>query len=272
MMKKRKYIVDTTLRDGEQCPGIAMTPDQKLKIAALLENADVFQIEAGTPVIGGREVEAIGMIVDQRTKVKVSTWNRMNKKDILMSFECHPDIIHISAPVSYAQIYTKLQKNKVWLTKNLLEMVDLARSKGYEVTVGFEDASRADIGFMASLATQLQKLEVSRIRFADTVGVMMPSTTEQMIKCISDYSQMNLEFHAHNDFGMAIPNSVLAAKHGADYIDTTILGIGERAGNCHFEKFVNVAEKIFDLGLNWTQALSIEQSTYDLLKDHLPFS
>lgn len=264
-MKNSKYIVDTTMRDGEQSPGFAMTKEQKLKIAMLLDSASFYQIEAGIPSLGKYEQDTIYTIMQNRKESKISVWNRMNEKDIQMSFECCPDIIHVSIPVSYAQIYTKLKKNKVWLQKNALSCVELALSKGYEVTVGFEDASRADITFMVTLAEQLKAIGIKRIRFADTVGIMTPSRFEQTIEDFIKFTGLEIEIHAHNDLGMAVANSIVGAKQGAMFIDTTIKGIGERAGNCDFRKFVYTAEQIFDLNVNLFNALCIEEEVWNIL-------
>ncbi len=267
-MKALKYIVDTTLRDGEQSPGLAMNMEQKLEIARLLDEAGIYQIEAGIPAMGRIETETISRIMAMRKKSKISLWNRLKIDDIKKSMECAPDIIHMSVPVSYVLIYSKLNKNKTWVTKNLFSCVEYALSGGFEVTVGFEDASRADITFMIALAKQLKEMGVSRIRFADTVGVMTPTRTYQAIRDIVENTGVEVEMHAHNDLGMAVANSIVAAKAGSNYIDTTILGIGERAGNCDFLKFIRAAS-IYDFGVTEKTAAAVQQSTLGILAKQL---
>ena len=120
--------------------------------------------------IGNYEKDTIREILANKNNSKISVWNRLNLDDIKHSIECEPDIIHISVPVSYVQIYTKLKKNKAWIIKNITECIEYAKSHNFEVTIGFEDASRADATFIISLALTLQDLGVSRVRFADTVG------------------------------------------------------------------------------------------------------
>jgi homocitrate synthase NifV len=247
MFKMKKYIIDTTLRDGEQSPGFAFSIDKKAGLAILLDQAGIHQIEAGIPAMGKYEKDSILKIMSNRKNSIISTWNRMNKEDISNSFDCCPDIIHISAPVSYVHIYSKLKKNKTWLKKNLQECVGFAQDKGYKVTVGFEDASRADITFIAGIADLMKDMGVVSIRFADTVGVLTPSRTYQAINEIIRHTVIPLGIHAHNDFGMAVANSLEAAKAGAEFIDTTLFGIGERAGNCDMNKFISAAEQLFDL-------------------------
>lgn len=264
-MKAEKYIVDTTLRDGEQTPGYAFNKAQKVKLAQLMDNGGISQIEAGIPAMGNYEKETICEIMSQRKSALISTWNRMNRDDINNSFDCHPDIIHISAPISYIHIYSKLKKNKTWLKKTLQECVFMAKNKGYEVTVGFEDASRADITFIISMANLLSDMGVKSIRFADTVGVLTPSRTHQCIREIIDNVDIPVGIHAHNDLGMACANSLTAAKAGAMYIDTTISGIGERAGNCDLNQFVAAAGQIFDIKPCNTDAVIISQKAKTVL-------
>jgi homocitrate synthase NifV len=264
-MKQVKYIVDTTMRDGEQTPGIAMSMEQKLLIAQILDGAGIYQIEAGIPAVGSLEIDTIRAIMDIRKMSKISVWNRLVLEDIKKSVACAPDIIHISIPVSYVLIYSKLNKNKTWIYKNLSSCVDYARSRGFEVTVGFEDASRADITFMASLARQLKDMGVSRIRFADTVGVLSPSRTYQAVREIIDYTGVDVELHAHNDLGMAVANSILGAQAGAKFIDTTILGLGERSGNCDFYKLIHAAYDLFDMNISRYEAGRLQEDISKLI-------
>lgn len=266
VVKRVKHIVDTTMRDGEQSPGIAMTKEQKLLIARLLDDAGIYQIEAGIPAVGPYEIDTLQEIIARRRRSKISVWNRLVLEDIKKSAACKPDIIHISTPVSYVLIYSKLNKNKNWVSKNLALCVDYAASLGFEVTVGFEDSSRADITFMASLAKQLRELGVRRIRFADTVGILSPSRTYQAVREIIEYAGVEVELHAHNDLGMAVANTLLGAKAGADYLDTTVLGLGERAGNCDFVQLVQAGRELFDLGISAQEARRIESQVAGILK------
>jgi homocitrate synthase NifV len=264
-MKEKKYLIDTTLRDGEQSPGFAFNIDEKVMLALLMDRAGIYQVEAGVPAMGKYEKDTICKIMGNRTRTRISTWNRMKKEDIEHSFDCCPDIIHISAPVSYVHIYSKLKKNKIWLLKNLQECVSLAIDKGYIVTVGLEDASRADITFIISIANILKDMGVASIRFADTVGVLTPSRAYQSINEIISNTGIPIGIHAHNDFGMAVANSLEAAKAGAKFIDTTLFGIGERAGNCDLNQFITSAEKIFDINPSHIDANALREDARGIL-------
>ncbi|MCE5221378.1 MAG: homocitrate synthase [Clostridium sp.] len=240
------YIVDTTLRDGEQSAGRAFSIDEKLEIAKYMDENNIYQIEAGIPVMGDLEKECIKRILASRKNSLISTWNRMNKKDILHSIDCKPDIIHISVPTSDIQIYSNLGKDKLWVEENLRECVYLAKDKGYEVTIGFEDASRADINYLIDLCKIVGSMDVKRVRYADTVGILMPSIIKEAIKTIINNTGIEIEIHAHNDFGMAIPISLEAVKSGAKYVDCTLDGIGERAGNCNLQEFIKISDMFLE--------------------------
>ena len=244
-MKQEVYIVDTTLRDGEQCANKVFSPSEKIEIAKLLDKNKIYQIEAGIPSMGYLEKEIIMEIKDTVEYCKVSAWNRLNKMDILHSIDCKPHIIHISVPTADIQIYSNLKKDREWVENNILDCIYFAKSRGYEVTIGFEDASRADINYLLRLCEILEKMNINRVRYADTVGILTPSTTREAIKTIREYSNMEIEMHTHNDFGMAVANSIEGLKNGAKYINCTLGGIGERSGNCDLEQFLKLINKRF---------------------------
>lgn len=246
-MNKDVYIVDTTLRDGEQCPGKIFSKDEKLNIAKYLENTGVYQIEAGIPAMGNYDKEIIKNIIANRKSILVSTWNRINIKDIISSIECNPDIIHLSVPTSDIQIFSKLNKDKQWVEKTTVECVGFAKDNGFQVTVGFEDASRTNVDYLIKLCEILKNLGVNRVRYADTLGILTPDKLNDSIIKIIKNTGMDVEIHAHNDFGMAIANSIEAVKIGAKYVNCTLGGIGERAGNCDLEEFMRASEKFFTI-------------------------
>ncbi|SHH67544.1 homocitrate synthase [Clostridium grantii] len=229
-------VVDTTMRDGEQKAGIAYSKIEKIKMATKLDSMGIYQIEAGIPAMKGEEKESICEIMKLGLKAKISSWNRMNIEDIKHSLDCGVDIIHISAPSSDIQINSKLKKDKQWVIDNLIQCLEFVDSKKRKITVGFEDATRADINFLEELCLVCEENQVSRIRLADTVGIMTPSKTFEIVSRIKNKFNLGIEIHAHNDFGMAVANSIAAVKAGAGYVNCTLNGIGERAGNCDYYK------------------------------------
>lgn len=267
-MKLKTHIVDTTLRDGEQSAGIAFSKEDKVKLALEMDEAGIYQIEAGIPALGSSEKEAIKEIMAKKKQAIIAAWSQLDKAHIAAALECQPDIIHISIPVSYVYIYSKLKKNKQWLRNQIVECVSFAKEHGKEITIGFEDASRADISFIISIAVQLQNMGIKRVRYADTVGVLAPHGINDVVKNIRTYTDLEVEMHVHNDFGMAVANSLEAAKSGAKYIDCTFMGIGERAGNCDFFKFMKASEEVLDLGLEKRAIYEVQKSVLQTIRKH----
>jgi homocitrate synthase NifV len=263
-MKEKCYIVDTSLRDGEQSPGLALGSRDKVAIAKLLDGLGVYEIEGGIPAMGKIEQAALWGMKSVCHRARIKAWNRLSLQDLRMSMECSPDVLHISVPVSDLQIQKKLQKNRRWLEKTMRECVDFARGQDYEVTIGFEDASRAELGFMAELAMILKNMGVSYIRFADTVGILTPVGAYEKINVLREAAGMEIEFHAHNDLGMAVANSVAALQAGARYIDVTLGGIGERTGNCALGDFVETAALLFDTGIDLSAARAAEAAVQNI--------
>lgn len=237
-------IVDTTLRDGEQKACVALGVDEKVKIAGIINDMGIGQIEAGVPAMGGDEKKSIKKIVELGLNSKISSWNRMDIKDIDESIDCGVDIIHISIPSSDIQIKSKLGKDRSWVIDKIKRCVAYTVDKGLEVTIGLEDASRADINFLIELCQVVSELGVKRVRYADTVGILYPRKIFYHIKKLMQEVPVEVEIHAHNDFGMAIANSLGAAEAGAKFVNCTVTGIGERAGNCDFMKFITVLDKL----------------------------
>ena len=248
-MKRRIKIVDTTLRDGEQCPGVVFSPSDKVRLALFLDSIGVSEIEAGIYDVGTEGVHYISEIMKKKKQAAVSLWSKLNPENVEESARQKPDLIHIGTPVSYAQIYNKLGKNKKWIENSLQECIEVARNYNIPITVGLEDASRADVAFLVSLIRLMRQKGVETIRLADTVGVLFPRRAGELVREIKQTGIM-IEVHEHNDFGMAVANSMVMALSGADMVDGTLLGIGERAGNCNLFEFVHSAARKFDLNVS----------------------
>jgi homocitrate synthase NifV len=243
--------VDTTLRDGEQAPGVCFSAKQKLKIASLLDMHGIHQIEAGVPAAGKQEKETIAKIIKHRKNAIISTWARLSASDIQHSIDVCPDLIHVSVPVSHSHIYQKLHKDKDWIVEQLNNCLTLIGKSGIPLSLGFEDAFRAETEFMLSIAKIARDSGVKRIRLADTVGIATPGQCRTLVKAVSEQldGKAELGIHAHNDLGMAVANTLESAKAGCLYSDVTIGGIGERAGNCDMAQLVHASADVFDWGI-----------------------
>lgn len=239
------FIVDTTLRDGEQKAGIALGINQKVEIARILDSVGVYQIEAGIPVMGDDEKQSIKKIASLGLNSRISAWNRLNIGDIKESVDCGADIIHISVPSSDIQIRTKLNKDREWILDNLKRCIAYAQNRSQETTIGLEDASRTDYKFLMEIITIASQEGIKRVRYADTVGILSRKRIHDEVRNIRQDIEIDIEIHTHNDMGMAVSNSLAAAEGGAEFVDCTIGGIGERAGNCNFLQFVRAAKACF---------------------------
>ena len=267
-MKQRRFLLDSTLRDGEQSPGICFSPDQKMKIASILDYGGVHQIEAGIPAVSKQEKETIVKIIANRKNAAVSVWSRLASSDIEHAIDVHPDIIHVSIPVSQVHIHEKLRHDEEWVKSQLRDCLYLVDKNCVPLSVGFEDAFRSDTGFMTTIAKILLDYGVTRIRLADTVGVATPSRCRELVNELSEKLDGKAAFgiHAHNDFGMAVANTLEAAKSGCLYADVTAGGIGERAGNCNFTHLVQASSSLFDWGISASASRDLQYNILRVIK------
>lgn len=235
---KEPIIVDTTLRDGEQAAGVEFNIDEKVRIAALLAEIGVKEIEVGIPVMGKIEKQAIGRIIDKGFSCRLIGWNRAIKEDIDESIDCGLDAVAISLPLSDIHIKYKLNKTRGFVIEQLKRAINYAKKNKLYVIASGEDSSRADFDFLVKYVKTLKAEGAQRFRFCDTVGVMEPFKMFDIIKRLSDIVKIDIEIHTHNDFGLATANALAAVKAGAVFVDTTVTGIGERAGNAAMEEVV----------------------------------
>ncbi|MBW6462597.1 MAG: homocitrate synthase [Firmicutes bacterium] len=249
---KVPMLVDTTLRDGEQTAGVVFSNREKLRIAKMLDNLGVHQIEAGIPVMGGDEKEVIKEIVSYKLQASIMAWNRANIEDIKHSLDCNVDAVAISISTSDIHIAHKLRTSREWVLKNMVKAVEFASKHNLYISVNAEDASRSDLDFLVEFAKQAQAAGANRLRFCDTIGVLEPFKTYEVISSLIDKTGMDIEMHTHNDFGMATANALAGLKAGASFIGVTVNGLGERAGNAALEEVAMALKHLFgvNLGVN----------------------
>ncbi|MER9867307.1 homocitrate synthase [Mesorhizobium sp. M0136] len=235
-MNRQVFLNDTTLRDGEQAPGVAFTTTEKLEIAQSLAAAGVTEIEIGTPVMGADEIETIRAVVARRLPVRLLAWCRMTSLDLDAAIESGVHAVNLSLPASDIQLSAKLGLDKAGALQVIEHMVRRAAATGFFVAVGCEDASRADRDHIARVIETAAHAGASRVRLADTVGVLDPFSTFELVAQLVAQSPIDLEFHAHNDLGLAGANTLAAIRAGARHASVTVLGLGERAGNAALEE------------------------------------
>jgi len=234
----KPYIVDTTLRDGEQAPGVIINSTDKMEIARLLDKLGIEEVEVGTPAMGEFEQEIIKKIATSGFNFSTICWCRALTSDIDMAAKCKTDAVSISFPVSETQLKA-LNKDWNWVLTELPRIVKYAQSLFARVYIGFQDASRCASNKLEELVRLSVKHNVNRIRIADTVGIMTPVSVMQLFaELTTEFADFDFEFHAHNDLGMATANAFMALKYGASGVSGTVNGMGERAGNMAIEELI----------------------------------
>jgi len=229
-------INDTTLRDGEQAPYVAFNTSEKIEIAKGLVKCGVDELEIGIPAMGQREQEDIKELLSLNLDTRMMTWNRAKMSDLEASLHCGVQAVDLSIPVSDILIDVKFGGKKALMLQELEKVVSVAKQEGLYVCIGAEDSSRGSLEFIKEVMTLGNTLGADRFRYCDTVGVLTPSQTYENIKTIHAYDLLPIEMHTHNDYGLANANALSGIDAGALSVNTTVIGLGERAGNASFEQ------------------------------------
>ncbi|HVE12291.1 MAG TPA: hypothetical protein VNI01_02750 [Elusimicrobiota bacterium] len=250
--RAKLVLEDTTLRDGEQSAGIVFRVEEKVAIARLLDRLGVPMIEVGIPAMEGDEAEAIRRIVALKPEAKLVGWNRGKREDVEKSLALGLSCVHIGLPASKQLLQGGLRQNRAWLLDTMSELVSWTRSRAEFISLSAEDVCRADPDFLVLYAKAARKAGADRIRLSDTVGLATPQRYADLVRRISREAKIPVMVHAHNDFGLAVANTLAGIEAGAMYAHVTVNGIGERAGNASLEETVMALKYLHgrDLGLD----------------------
>ncbi len=233
-------IFDTTLRDGEQTPGVALSPRHKLNIAKKLDSLGVDTIEAGFPMVSNGEKQAIKMIVDENLSSEICGLARTNKKDIDSIVESDLDYIHIFIATSDIHLKYKLKLSREQVISRVIDSIEYAKSYGLKIEFSAEDATRTDRNFLKKIFKTASKIGVDRINIPDTVGYSTPQYISDITKDVINTTKLPISLHCHNDFGLAVANTISGIQAGGKCAHVTINGIGERSGNASLEEVVMI--------------------------------
>ncbi|MFV0592371.1 MAG: hypothetical protein ACK5M7_13370 [Draconibacterium sp.] len=272
--ERTPYIIDTTLRDGEQAPGVVFSLEDKIEIARRLDELGIPELEIGTPAISRTEQSDIRCLLNQGFSFQSTCWARATRHDLNAALNTVADRVNLSFPVSEIQLKA-LGKTIDWVFRELPEMMKMAADNFSFVAVGAQDASRVDRNLLKEYIAAAEFYGARRIRIADTVGILNPQSTQELFHDLSfAFPNTDFEFHGHNDFGMATANHAVALTSGATSASLTVNGLGERAGNGALEEVIYALKYSYgiDLDYNGTLLNGLSALVETISKRQLPLS
>jgi len=240
-------IFDSTLREGEQTPGIALSEEDKVKIAQALDALGVDVIEAGFPITSAGERDAIKRILSLGLKSRICGLARSNKKDIDAVIDCGLDYVHTFIATSDLHLQHKLKITREEVKAKAVEAIEYGKSHGLTVEFSCEDGTRTDLSFLKEMHLAVQEAGVDKINLPDTVGVMSPAAMEYLVEQLMPVTKVPLSIHCHDDFGLAVANSLSAVRKGARQVHVCVNGLGERSGNAALEEVVLALMAFFNV-------------------------
>ena len=255
-------IFDTTLRDGEQTPGVTVTPEQKVQIAIKLDELGIDAIEAGFPIVSQGEMQAIKAIARQGLKAEICGLARTIESDIDAAIKCDLKYVHTFIATSDIHMQYKLKMTPEQVMDKAVKAVEYAKKHGMQVEFSAEDATRSDRQFLLKVFKAVTEAGADRVDIPDTVGYRTPDFMADIVKDVKGVTDLPISMHCHNDFGLAVANAIAGVNAGAACAHVTINGLGERAGNASLEEFVMALEILYNKKHNINTKLIYETSKF----------
>ncbi len=245
-LPEKILLWDETLRDGEQTPGVAFTPDEKLAIATLLDDMGVPLMDVGIPVVSAEEARGVKLVADAGLDASVMAAARAVRKDVEACVDAGVDEIALFIACSDLHLKYKLNMTREQVQEAAVRETEYARAHGLKVSFVTEDTFRADLDYVVQLYNACIEAGATRAVICDTVGVMSPVGIRWFVEQVRPrFHKVELSFHGHNDFGLAVANSLAAVEAGVEVPHTCVNGLGERSGNASFEELVMALEALY---------------------------
>jgi 2-isopropylmalate synthase len=242
---KRIRIFDTTLRDGEQTPGVSLTADDKFEIARQLSKLGVDVIEAGFPSSSDGEKKVVSQIAKAGLEPEICALSRATKGDIEAAIDCDVDLVHVFIPTSPVQMKYAVNLTPEQVLTSTVESVEYVKKHGLKCEFSPMDATRSEMPFLKRVCQAAEKAGMDSLNVPDTVGIMIPKTTIKLIEELKTVVNVPISTHCHDDFGLAVANSLAAIEAGAAQVHVAVNGLGERAGNASLEEVVMALHSIY---------------------------
>ena len=271
-LPEKILIYDSTLRDGEQMPGLHFTPEQKIAIARKLDEVGVHQIEAGYPAVSDLEKKSVKAIAELGLNADILCLARTVQADIDAAADCDVDMVLLFIATSDLHMRYKLKTSREDVIRRAVSSLEYAHARGVKASFSTEDSTRSNLDFLKEIYRESEKAGAIRLGITDTLGCAGPEAISYLVRRIKDETRVPLSVHLHNDFGLAVVNSIAALNSGAEAIATTVGGIGERAGNVSLEQFVMALKHLYkrDIGIHTESFTELTKLVFESANLPLP--